>query len=158
MEGFSVQTNNRIPVSLRLLLSIGLVAGFLIAQEDRGIITGTVTDQAGALIPGARVTATQVDTDQKFTTTTTAAGDFTLPSLPVGNYRVLVEHQGFKNSIQQATDLGPGSTIRLSTVLQVGTVQQTVEVSSRSSVLQMDDAKLHNDIPDKLIQDLPTVV
>ncbi|HYW43942.1 MAG TPA: TonB-dependent receptor [Bryobacteraceae bacterium] len=142
----------------RLLLSLAFVAGVLFAQSDRGTITGTVTDQAGALIPGARVTATQIATSEKFNTTTTGAGEFTLPSLPVGSYRVVIECQGFKTTIQDVIELGAGMTARLSPRLEVGTVQQTVEVSAQSSVLQMDDAKLHNDIPDKLIQDLPTVV
>lgn len=157
-DDFSVQTPNKTSVCFRLLLSLAFVVGLLLAQDDRGTITGTVTDQAGALIPGARVTAIQIATNQKFNTTTTEAGEYTLTSLPVGSYRVMIESQGFKTSIQAVTELGAGSTTRLSTKLEVGSVQQTVEVSAQSTTLQMDDAKLHNDIPNKLIQDLPTVV
>src|SRR5579872_6191121 len=94
-----MRTNAGASSALRLVLLLAIAVGSLFAQSDRGTITGTVTDQAGASVPGAHVTAIHTDTKVKFTTTTTAAGEFTLPSLPVGEYRVTIEGLGFKNAI-----------------------------------------------------------
>src|SRR6266702_4216942 len=144
---------------LIILLIWIVVAGTLSAQDDRGNITGTVTDQGGAVIPNAVVTATHLGTNIKHKTTTNESGEFSLPSLAVGDYRVDVETTGFKTAIHQRSTVAAGSTVRLNTKLELGTVQQSVEVSGNSAaLLQMDDGKLKNDIPYQLIQGLPTVV
>ena len=67
-----------------------LTAAALLAQGDRGIITGTVKDSTGAVVPGVRVTTIHVATNTKYQATTTASGDFTVPALPVGKYQVRV--------------------------------------------------------------------
>jgi len=141
-----------------LCLVLALVPGILLAQEDRGTITGTITDQAGAIVPGAKVTAVLLSTNQKFNTTATSAGEFTLTSLPVGDYSVTIEMQGFKTAIFDKGSLTAGGTLRLDTKLELGAVQQHVEVSAQASLLSTDDGKLHNDIATQMIQDLPTVV
>src|SRR4051812_26808963 len=69
------------------------------AQTDRGTITGTVLDATGAAVPDAKVTAIHVATNSTFTTVSTSSGDFTIPSLPVGDYQVRVEREGFKASL-----------------------------------------------------------
>ncbi len=133
-------------------------AGVLSAQADRGSITGAVTDAGGARIPAARITATQRETNAQFKVTTTESGEFTLPSLPIGPYRVVVESDGFKTTIRDNVRLETGSTVRVDTQLEVGSVQQSIEISAQSSQLQTDSAKITNQIPNKLIEDLPTVV
>ena len=85
--------------------------------------------------------------------------EYALTSLPVGSYRVMIESQGFKTSIQAVTELGAGSTTRLSTRLEVGSVQQTVEVSAQSTThCKWTTANFTMIFSNKLIQDLPTVV
>ena len=70
---------------IRFCLLVGLcVMASLMAQTDRGVITGTVKDTSGAVVPGAQITAIQTGTNANFKTRTTASGDFTVPSLPVG--------------------------------------------------------------------------
>ena len=73
-----------------LVTVLVLTATGLRAQGDRGIITGTVKDSTGAVVPGVRVTATHLATNTSFTASTTASGDFTVPALPVGNYQVRI--------------------------------------------------------------------
>src|ERR1039457_7353162 len=74
--------------NIRFHVLIGLCAvANLLAQTDRGVITGTVKDVSGAVVPGAQVTAIQTNTNASFKTKTTTSGDFTVPSLPVGTYR-----------------------------------------------------------------------
>jgi len=150
--------NNTPWVPLRLLLPLVLTAGILLAQSDRGTITGSVTDQGNAAVPGAHITVTHVSTKVKVSTTTTGAGEWTLPSMPVGDYRIAVEQQGFKTTIHQAATLEAGFTLRVDTKLEVGTVQQSIEVQAQVTQLTTDDGKLRNEIPSKLIADLPTAV
>ena len=93
----------------------------LLAQTDRGVVTGTVKDSSGAVVPGAQVSAVQTGTNERFRTTTTSAGDFTVPSLPAGTYRVRVENTGFKTYVGDNVVVAPGSTVSLNVTLEVGT-------------------------------------
>src|SRR5689334_16751872 len=77
----------RVAVCLSLLL-FGLSA--LWAQSDRGTITGTVSDPAGAVVPAAALTLTNTGTAAVYDTVTTATGNYTLPSLPSGRYNLRV--------------------------------------------------------------------
>ena len=73
---------------MRLVSAIGCIFLFALtafAQNDRGTITGEVKDQAGAVIPGATVIATNAGTGAESKTTTTGTGNYTLPSLPAGH-------------------------------------------------------------------------
>ena len=78
------------------LLSIFFVTSVASAQTFRGTVLGTVTDQAGALIPGAKVVVKNVSTGLERTTTTDENGDYTVAELPVGSYEVRVEYTGFR--------------------------------------------------------------
>src|SRR2546425_8255800 len=73
------------------------VAG--LAQTFRGTILGTVTDQTGAVVPGAKVTVRNVDTGLTRETQTTGDGSYTVPELPIGNYSVTVEKSDFQTSV-----------------------------------------------------------
>ncbi len=149
-------------IKLNPVAKSALLAGFgvaaLLAQADRGAITGTVTDPNGAAVAGARITVTSVLTKVDQTTNTTAAGEWTLPSMPVGDYKVTVENAGFKTATHEAASLGAGSTLRMDVRMEIGAVQQTVIVKANNTQLTTDDGKLRNEIPNKLISDLPTAV
>jgi len=142
-----------------LLLLFALPLTVLKAQEDRGTIAGSVTDPGGAIVPNALVTAVQSETSVKYKTTSNDSGEFTIPSLPIGNYRISIEAVGFKTAIFDKGSLTGGGVLRLNARLEVGAVQRQIEVSAESSsILQMDDAKIRNEIPYQLIQGLPTLV
>ena len=79
-------------------LSLGFLALPLAAQEARGTLLGRVTDASDALIVGARVEASNVDTGVRFTSLTNRTGDYVFPLLVPGTYTVKVEHPGFKTS------------------------------------------------------------
>jgi hypothetical protein len=135
-----------------------LWAATAVAQTDRGTITGAVTDIGGAYIAGVSVVAIHLDTKTQFKTAATEAGEFNLQSLPVGLYRVTLEHPGFKTAIHENVRLEAGSTARLDTKLEVGSVQQSIEVSASATELQSDNAKVQNYVSDELIEGLPTVM
>src|SRR5918911_164129 len=82
-----------------LLLAVTLASASVASvQSDRGTITGPATDPAGAVVPNAKVTATNLETNETRETTTSDEGNFTLPELKAGPYKVSVESQGFKTA------------------------------------------------------------
>lgn len=85
---------NKIRVASILFFS-GLA---IFAQSERGSITGLITDPTGAAIAGAELSIVNRDTNAVAKSTTTSTGEFTLPNLPPGNYRVEITASGFKAS------------------------------------------------------------
>jgi len=141
-----------------LVTVLVLTATGLWAQGDRGLITGSVKDATGAIVPGARVTAIHLSTNTSFKAVTTAAGDFTVPDLPVGNYQMRVENTGFKTEIVDNIVVGAGATVRLDVALELGATQQTVEVGSNAQVVQVDTARVSTEVSNRMVDDLPIVV
>ena len=76
------------------------------AQDTTGRVIGSVLDQQGAAIPGAKVTITNSATRQSSVTTTREDGSFELLNLPIGRYSVSVEHEGFNKAVTQAEQAG----------------------------------------------------
>jgi len=145
--------------NIRVYLLIGVCAAAnLLAQTDRGVITGTVKDASGAVVPGAQVTAIQTSTNANFKTKTTTSGDFTVPSLPVGNYQVRVENTGFKTFLANRVEVGAGATVSLDVTMELGTTQQTVEVLANAQMLQTEAGRVATEVSSRLVDELPVVV
>src|SRR5262249_23994503 len=125
---------------------------------DRGTLTGSVADAAGAPMPLATIIATHSDTRAASRATSGEGGDFNIQSLPVGAYRVVIEHAGFKSAVHNNVRVEAGASARLDAKLDVGEVRQTVEVRASSAQLQIDNAKIQNTISDRMIEALPTVM
>src|SRR6202050_5805429 len=82
-----------------------LCAGAALAQDATGRVIGTVADQQGAAVPGAKGTVTNSATRQSSTTTTREDGSFEVLNLPIGLYSVAVEHDGFNKVVTQENKL-----------------------------------------------------
>src|SRR5207247_1419611 len=135
-----------------------LTAAGLLAQGDRGIITGTVKDSTGAVVPGVQVTAIHLGTNTSYKASTTASGDFTVPALPVGNYQMRVENTGFKTQITNDIVVAAGATVRLDVTLELGATQQTIEVATNTQTVQSDTARVSTEVSSKLVNELPLLV
>ena len=125
------------------------------AQSDRGAITGTVADQVGALIPNARVVATNAGTGVQFTTETTQTGNYTIPSLPAGNYEVSVEVTGFRKYQQTGINVQVAQTARIDVVMQVGSTSDSITVSADAPLLQTENAAQSTTVSGDQINNLP---
>jgi hypothetical protein len=134
------------------------VSGSVWAQTDRGTITGTVSDPSGAAIPAATVVATKTETNTTFTTITAASGDFTIPFVPVGDYTIRVEQQGFKASVTTGLTVMAGTSLRANIILQVGSLSESIEVSSQLAQIQTDNSKITAQVSNKMVEELPLVV
>lgn len=140
-------------MKLCLLALVSISAIF--AQSDRGVITGTVTDSTGALIPGVKIVLTNSNTGANTDTVTTGTGNYTLLSLPAGTYNLKVAHPGFGPYEQTKILVQVAVTTRIEVVLTVGTASETVRVSSESSQLKTESAEQSSTITGKQISELP---
>src|SRR5579863_10223303 len=86
-----------------ILVCAGAIS--LMAQVDTGAISGLVTDATGAIVPGAQVTITQQETNQKIELTTNESGFYSEPSLRTGHYEVDISHQGFQAQKRTGVEL-----------------------------------------------------
>jgi len=125
------------------------------AQNDRGTITGEVKDQAGAVVPGASIVATNPSSGDQFKTVTTATGNYTLPSLPAGIYTLTVDVKGFKKFVQQNIEVQVSITNRLDVNLEVGANTETVTVTAEAAQLKTETAEQSTVIATDVINGLP---
>ena len=129
----------------------------LLAQSDRGTITGTVTDPSGAVIVGAAVSATNTATGIATKTASSSSGAFTIPSMRVGIYDISVEQSGFKKFVSSGIVLQVGAVVRADVTMQLGAATETVNVTGQADVVQRDTSGRGNVISSRDIQELPIV-
>src|SRR5687767_13751591 len=120
---------------LAAVLAVGM-AGEARAQVGAGQVTGGVVDEAGAAVPGATITATQVGTGALRSTVSSSAGVYALPGLRPGLYRLDVELSGFRTVRRDGVRVETGKTSRLDVVLTVGGVTETVTVTGDAPALR----------------------
>jgi hypothetical protein len=151
------------PRPLRLMnLWIGVIALFAISRLDAqvlyGSIVGTVSDQAGASVPEAKVRVTSRGTAQSRETLTDSAGTYTIPSLPPDTYEVLISKQGFQSVTIRGTNVAADNTVRLDTALKVGAVDTSVEVSAEALTLQTENGEVRSAITTTSLENVPTPI
>ncbi len=125
------------------------------AQTTAGAIVGTVTDPSGAVIAGADVTVTNVDTNIAVKTTTDSAGEYVVTPLNIGRYSVTIGAAGFKRSVRSDITLNVQDRLRVDAKLEVGAVTDTVEVAAAAPQLETDTSYLGEVVDSQRIVDLP---
>jgi len=143
---------------VKRLFLVAVVAGFSVCclhAQTFGEVTGRVTDASGAVIPGAALTLTNVNTNAVRNTLTAEAGAYTFPSVAPGVYRLRTELPGFKTAVSEQFEVQVQQVVRLDVALQVGQVSETVEVAATAELLQSETAALGAVIENKMITELP---
>ena len=125
------------------------------AQVDTATVVGAVQDSSGAVVPGASVTATEVNTNTKTSTRTDTAGNYVLTPLRIGNYSVAVEAQGFKKETRAGVVLQVQDRVRVDFALQVGALTEAVNIEAEVPVVQTESSSLGDVIGSRQITDLP---
>jgi len=125
------------------------------AQSDRGTLTGAVADPAGALVPGAPLILRNTETGATYQTKTTETGNYTLPSLPAGNYELTVATPGFSKYIQQGIRVQVSTTERIDIVLQLGSSTETITVTGNAPLLKTESAEQSFNITGDRVNLLP---
>jgi hypothetical protein len=127
----------------------------LSAQEFRGTLSGRVTDQSGSVIPNAKVAAVNVDTGATFETVTTESGEYTLPFLIPGPYRLTADVTGFKAYVQERVQVGTNQRVSQDITLQVGSSSESVTVSADAPLVSSTTASVGQVITTHQIENLP---
>lgn len=135
---------------LLLLIPIGISG-----QTVTAAISGTVTDAQESVVPGAHVTVTDTERGTTFTTESNAQGFYNLPAIPIGSYTLKAEAKGFQTSVHPAFELQINQSLKLDVKLQVGNVEQTVQVTTEAPLLQSQSTQLATVIDSKATKDLP---
>jgi hypothetical protein len=143
---------NLVRAAFALALAIG--ASSTASAQFNGSITGTVQDPAGANVPGATVTLTNVGTGEGKTGTTDAQGYYQFVSLAPGNYSVKTSAKGFADS-QQSFTLETNHALNLPVRLTVGSSSETVQVTTQAPLLDTSDTRLQETLSTQTLSSLP---
>ncbi len=134
-----------------------LCFGAAYAQSDRGTITGTVTDPAGAMIPNVPIEAKNLATGIVYQTQSSGTGNYTIPQLPVGTYQLSATAAGFKQYIRTGITVMVAQILRIDIPLEVGNISETVTVSADAPLLKTESGELSHNISTDRINELPLI-
>jgi hypothetical protein len=132
-----------------------LAMGMATAQEFRSTLSGRVMDTSGAAIPNIKVSATNNDTGAKSEATTSDSGEYTLPFLAPGNYRLQAEAGGFKSYVQERIQIGTNTRVSQDVTLEVGSQSEAVTITADAALLQTATASVGQVIGTQQIESLP---
>ena len=134
---------------------LSVFAGVAAAQSTTQSIQGLITDSSSAVIAGAVVTITSNETGISRSIKTNETGNYSFPLVPIGNYDLRVEMQGFKTDTVRGIRVETAAQVRQDLALQVGSVTETVEVSAHAVPLNTENATVGGVIENKRIIELP---
>ena len=140
---------------LSLLFGLLLMMATTALAQNTGLITGTVTDQSGAIVAGANVTANNPATSFSRTAVSAANGTYRLDQLPVGSYSISVEAKGFKKTVTSDVKLNINDALTFDVKLEVGQVSEVVNISEVPSPVNTETSTLGKTIDNKTLNDLP---
>ena len=126
-------------------------------STNTGTVAGSVTDPSGAVVAGATVTFTDTSTNVARSTTTNAAGRYTLVDVNPGTYNFAVTKAGFSTTKVENQKVEVGASVTLNLALQVGGSNVVVEVQATGAELQTMNATVGNDITSIAIDNLPSL-
>ncbi len=145
----------RFVLSLIALVAVAVTLTGELRAQTLGEITGVVSDSTGAVIVGAKVTATNTGTNAARTAVTNDAGVYSFPAMQPGAYTLKVEMAGFKSFTETGIQLQVQQTARIDVAMEVGEVTQTIEVTGGGALLTTENATVGTVIENKRIVELP---
>ncbi len=139
------------------LVLFGLLASSIaaFAQAGNGTITGTVSDQGGAVVPNATVEAKNTGTGVIYPGVTTGTGNYSIAQLPVGVYEISVKVTGFKTYTHTNLTVPAAAVIKEDVVLQVGAATDAITVSAEASLLSAETADMTHNVTVQQMDNLP---
>jgi hypothetical protein len=134
---------------------LGVLALPATAQTNKATIVGTVTDNTGAVVQGATVTITKVDTNATREVTTGDSGTYEAPSLDIGSYKVTATKQGFKTVAQDKIVLQTNDRLRIDLELSPGDVSGEVTVTAAAPLVETETSNRGNVVTGREVTELP---
>jgi hypothetical protein len=141
--------------SLRLAISLCLVAGLAVAQTNRGGIAGTVFDATGAVLPGATVVVTNVGTNQSITTHTSKSGTYSVSPLDPVVYRVAVELPGFQKAVVEKVKVDTAVVATVDVRLKAGAITEEISVVAEAPLVNANSGTASQTISERQIVEMP---
>ena len=142
-------------MKLQRFLFCSLFVSCAVFAQDRGSISGSITDSSSGLVPDAKVTLRSPATNLTRDVVSGSNGAYTFVNLPAGDYRLTVSKEGFRPAEAPQIHVDVNTTTHVDMQLQVGSTKETVEVSANVSLLQTDRSDLGQIINSRAITDLP---
>src|SRR5712692_1134413 len=143
-----------IRVVLVLALALGLSAP-LAAQIQNGTFSGVVTDQTGAVVPGAEVKVTNLGTSFAVVAKTDGNGLYRATELPVGTYKIEVSAAGFKKAVHTNLALNAGTTQRVDFQLALGQATEVITVEGGAPLVNTEDSRLYETVSRGQVANMP---
>ena len=140
---------------LAIAMCVALSPLVLLAQGDRGTITGEISDPAGAVVANAAVEARHIETGTVYPAQSTATGNYTVVQLPAGTYEVSVTVPGFKKFVRTGLTVQVAETLRIDIQLEVGAATESVTVQADAALLKTESGKLSHNITTQTVDELP---
>jgi hypothetical protein len=147
--------NNRMGKILRVFAAACLAAAACFGQGTTATLSGTATDTSGAVVAEVTVRTTSLSTNTVREVKTDAAGNYSIPFLESGDYKITATREGFQSQESSKVTLQVGQSARIDFAMQVGSVNETVNVSASSVLLQTENATVGTVIDGSKIVDLP---
>ncbi len=137
-----------------VLLTLFLIAPLARAQQDASM-AGTVTDETKAVLPGATVTATNLETGNQATGVTDEQGQYRLPRLPPGKYKVQAELQGFTTVVVPSVELLVGQNATVPFVLKIASVSETLTITAESPLVDVSSSQVAGNVDRRQMEQMP---
>jgi len=140
-----------------ILIAIAILgfATYAPCQETRATLTGLVADPTGAVVPNAPIEVVNVDTGATTHVKSNGQGSYTVPFLQPGNYKIRVQMEGFKAYLHTGLELQVDATVKENIVLQVGSVNESVLVTTATPMIDTSNADTGQSLTAEEVRDLP---
>ncbi len=138
-----------------VILGTLLLSDISFAQGVKASFIGSIRDRSGAVVPDATITATNLETNVKYSAVTDNSGSYLIPFLDPGTYSVTAEHAGFKTAVEPKVKLDVGATVRVDLALEIGQTTQRVEVSAAAPLVQSDTSDVGMVVTTEKLTQLP---
>ncbi len=138
------------------LVGFALCAIVMASAQENGTITGQVTDQSGAAVPGVTITVTHTSTGEVRTTQSSASGLYEIPGLAVGTYNLKAAKAGFKNYTKTDIVMNVAATVRADVAFQVGSASESITVNATALAVQTDTSEVSSLITGEQVLQLAT--
>ena len=142
---------------LQTIVFVLLFSPAVLAQTDRGTLTGTVSDPSGAVIPGVSIEAKNIQTGATYQAGSSETGNYTLTQLPAGTYELSAALPGFKRFVRENIIVSVATVLRIDVTLEVGAAGESVTVESASPLLKTESGEVSHNLTTDQVNSLPVL-
>ena len=141
--------------SFLLSAALCVFALSIFGQSDRGTITGTILDPAGAVVPNVPIEAKNTATSVTYRVASSGTGNYTIPNLPVGTYEISVSAMGFKKAVRTGVEVSANTTFAVDFTLQVGATTESVTITAEAPLLKTESGEVSHNVTTDTLNNIP---